>query len=544
MKHRRLIFLALAVALLLAVSLPAAAQSQATTILYPQEPDSLNPMYTSMYFAGITFDLFLEGAWTFDDDLNPVPRMVTQIPSVENGGISEDGTVITLTLRDDLTWSDGAALTSADFLFTYEMITSDGNIPNTRYPYGPEEGIIESVEAPDATNVIVTFTEPFAPWWTTLFRFVLPEHVLRPVYEAEGTIDTAGWNRAPTVGFGPFVFAEWEIGSFVRFTRNENYIEDVNLDTVIVRFIPDSEAYVAALLNQEGDLGTFVSPSDITRLEDAGLEVIFVNSGYNEQWVLNVHPERGHPALQDVRVREALVLAFNRQQIAEDLLDPRFYYPPASFWEQTPFASPNVEVPPYDPERAAQLLDEAGWVVGDSGIREKDGVELRLRYISNQRQIRIDVMAVVQQAYEELGIAVDLVNYPADIFFNNYALGGPTAIGDYDISQYSTTSNFPDPNTSIFLCSQIPTDDRPEGGNYRGYCNEELDELFAEQARTADLEQRAAIFHQIDEHLAEQFLFVGVWYDADNWIINPRLSNLRLNGVTPFWNIYEWVTVE
>jgi peptide/nickel transport system substrate-binding protein len=541
MNFRRIVVLALILVMVLSLSLPAAAQADnVVTVLFPQEPDSLNPMYTSMYFAGITHDLYLAPAWTFDDALNAVPVLVTEMPTVENGGISEDGTVFTLTLRDGLTWSDGAPLTSADFVFTYEMVIADGNIPNTRYPYGVEDGIIESVEAPDATTVVVNFTEPFAPWVAQLFRFVLPEHVLGPVYEAEGTIDNAAWNRAPTVSSGPYVLSQWEIGSFIRFDRNENYFgETPILDAVVLRFVPDSEAYVASLLNEEGELGTFLAFSDLGRMEDAGFEVLFVTSGYNENWLLNVREGLGHPALQDIRVREALALAFNRRQITEDLLEGRTY-PAASFWEATPYASPNVEAPPFDPERAAELLDEAGWVVGADGIREKDGESLVLRYITNQRGIRQDTQAVVQQMFADVGIGVELINYPSDIFFNNYALGGPTAIGDYDIAQQSTTSQFPDPNTSIFLCREIPTDESPEGGNYRGYCSEELDALFAEQARTPDTDDRIAIFHEIDEYIASQFIYIGVWHDPDNWVINPRLQGSRLNGVTPFWNVAEW----
>jgi peptide/nickel transport system substrate-binding protein len=529
--------------LVVAAVAPAAAQeNKNVTVLYPQELDSLNPMYSNMFFMGITTDVYLAPAWNFDVDLNPNPVLVTEIPSTENGGLSEDGTVLTLNLRDDITWSDGEALTSEDFVFTYEMIISDDNLPVSRYPYGVEEGIIESVEAPDETTVVINFVEPFAPWLATIFTYVLPEHVLGPVYEAEGTIDNAEWNRAPTVGSGPFVFDTWEIGSFMRFVRNENFYNDpALLDSLVVQFVPDSEAYVASLLNEEGDLGTFLAFSDLSTLEDSGLyDVQFVVSGYNEQWTLNLDEELGHPALQDVRVREALALGFNREQITNDLLDGRTY-PPSSFWENTPYESPNVEAPPYDPERAATLLDEAGWVDSDGdGIREQDGVDLILRYVTNTRTVREDTQAVVQQAFADLGIAVELVNYPSDIFFNGYAQGGPVAIGDYDIGQWSQTSSFPDPNTSIFLCSQIPSDENPEGLNYRRYCNEEVDALFEEQARTADLDRRIELFHQIDELIAQDFVWIGVWHDPDNWVINTRVQNSAINGVTPFWNVAEW----
>lgn len=544
MKRRHIfMIMLLTVVLMIGAAIPAGAQSgNSVTILYPQELDTLNPMYTNMYFVVITLDLFLSPAWNFDADLNPNPVLVAEIPSTENGGISEDGRVITLTLRDDIVWSDGTPITSADFVFTYEMIIDEFNIPTSRYPYDPTLGIIESIEAADERTVVVTYTEPFAPW-VSYPMYPLPAHVLGPVYEDEGTLDAAAWNRAATVGSGPFVFDQWEVGSFIRFVRNDNYFNGTaSLDSVVVRFIPDDQALIASLLNGEGDIATFIAYSDVPALEAAGLNLQVVSSGYNEQWLFNIREGLGHPALQDIRVRQAISMAVPRDQITQDLL-LGLTYPANSFWEGSPYASPNVEPVEYNPEGAAQLLDEAGWVDSNgNGIRDRDGVELVLRYITNQRQIRIDMQAVVQQTLRDIGVDTELVNYPSDQYFGGYAAGAPMAIGDYDIAQLSTTGAFPDPNTSIFLCSQIPTEDSPDGGNNRGICIPELDELFARQASTTDFDQRVAIFHEIDELIASTYTFLGIWYDPDLWVASGRITNVAFNGVTPYWNIAEWGT--
>src|SRR5690606_8536444 len=91
------------------------------TFIWTQEFDTLSPLYTGMWFVTTTYQLWNVWAWHFDEDNNPIPVLVTEIPSAENGGISEDGRTITFKLRDDLVWSDGTPLTSADFVFTYEM---------------------------------------------------------------------------------------------------------------------------------------------------------------------------------------------------------------------------------------------------------------------------------------------------------------------------------------------------------------------------------------------------------------------------------------
>ncbi len=542
MSLKRLVVL-LVVAMLVVTTLgPVAAQGKSVTIAFDQEPDSLNPMYTTMTFAQYVYALFLSGAWNYNADLIPNPVLVNEIPSLDNGGISADGKTITLHLREGLVWSDGEPLTAEDFLFTYEMYVSEKNSPLTRDPYDK----IASVEAPDPLTVVINFAEPYAPWLGT-FRYVLPKHILQPVFEADGTLDNAEWNRAPVVGSGPFVFDGWEVGSFIRGVRNDNYVGGAPiLDTVVVSFIPDAESYLAALKNGDADVGTFVAYSDIPELEATGhLNVGVYVSGYNEAWYMNVSPETAHPAMLDVNVRKALAMAFNREQITNDLL-LGYTYPAVTYWEGTPYSNPDLEPYPYDPAAAAQLLDEAGWVDSDGdGLRDKDGTALSLRFVTNTRQIRMDVQVVVQQAFAELGIEVVLENYPSDIFFNSYADGGPIATGQYDFAEWSSSPNgFPDPDTIRFMCDEIPTADDPMGDNWQGYCNPALDELFAEQARTTDYDARVALFHEISQVIYDDVIWVGVWYDADTWILDTRIQNAAINGASPFWNIAQWDVTE
>jgi len=545
MKLRRLALVLFALALVVASFGTAAAQTRKiATVIYTQELDSLNPMYTTMTYTGMTRDFYLYGAWHFDAEMNPVPVLAAEIPSLENGGISEDGKTITIKLQDGIHWSDGEPITSADFAFTYEMITSNANTPLSRYPY--TEDVIASIEAPDATTVVVNFVEPFAPWLTSIFRWVLPEHILRPVFEAEGSLDNAAWNRAPTVSSGPFVFQEWETGSHILFVRNENFFgETPKLDGIFIRFVPDDAAQTAALIAGDGDIAYFLAPSDVVQAEETGkVMVSWVPAGYNEGWYFNLGPD-GHPALKDVNIRHALAMAVPRERIIEDLL-LGFFYVPASFWEGTPYQSPNIAPDPYDPEAAAAILDEAGWVDSNGdGTRDKDGVEMVFRYLTPPRQVRMDTQVVVQQAFAELGIGVILENPSYDIFWNSYGSGGPIATGQYDIGQWSSSPDaYPDPDSENFRCSEIPSPEKPEGNNWSYYCNETLDALFLEQARTTDYEARVAVWHQITEIMAQDLAWMGMWTDPDNFPISTRMQNVAVNGSTPFWNAYAWDIVE
>jgi len=507
------------------------------TFIWTQEFDVLNPLYTNMWFSSITQQIWNCWAWDFDDQNNPHPVLVKEMPSTENGGISPDGRVITLKLRDDIVWSDGTPITSEDFVFTYEMTMSPKNTVASTFPYDK----LEKVEAPDPKTVVMTFKEPFAAWQATLWHGLLPAHVLRPVFEKEGTIDTAEWNRAPTVGCGPFVFKEWESGSFARFVANDNYwLGRPKIDEIFIRFVPDDASQVAALKAGDGDLGTFIAYSDIPTLEQAGVQMVKVFSGYNEGWYFYLHPEKGHPALKDVKVRQAIALAFDRFSVCKDLL-LGLTKPPATYWANTPWQDPTLEPWPYDPERAKQLLDEAGWKdTNGDGVRDKDGVELVLTLGTTTREIRRDVQAVAQQQLAQVGIKLELANADSDIFFGSYGEGGPCATGQYDIFEYSTVTNYPDPETADWLCKEIPSDENPAGVNWQAVCDEELDGLFKLQATQVDPAERMKTFHQITRLIYEKVYWLGVWEDPDIWAVGPRLKNVRLSGATPFFNIVEW----
>ncbi len=515
----------------------APAEKKVAVFIFTEEFDTLNPYYSNMFFSIVTDQLWNVWAWQFDDTNTPYPVMLVEMPTVENGGVSADGTVLTLELRDDLSWSDGEPLTAADFVFTYQMIVDPNNAVSTAYPY---DEAVASVEAVDERTVIVTFNEPFVPWAANLWKSLLPEHILGPVFEAEGTIDNAEWNTAPTVGAGPYVFAEWESGSFARFVANDDYwLGRPLLDEIFIRFVPDDASQVNALVAGDGDLGTFFAYADVPTLEEAGVNLLTVPSGYNEGWFFYLG-EGSHPALQDVLVRRAIAMGFDRVAINEDL-QLGLTGTPATYWDNTPFADPAVEPWPYDPERAAGLLDEAGWMDSNGdGTRDKDGVELVLSYGTPTRETRQDTQAVAQQQLAEIGVGLELINYDSDLFFASYGEGGPAATGQLDIMQYSDTTNFPDPDIYYWLCEEIPSDEYPDGGNWQAICDPELQALFEAEITETDPGARMEIFHDISRYMYEQVYWLGIWQDPDLWGVNERLTNVRFSGITSFYNIAEW----
>jgi peptide/nickel transport system substrate-binding protein len=507
------------------------------TITFAQEFDNLSPLYSSMWFVWVTWQFWNAWAWEFDENNEPFPKLVTEIPSMENGGISEDGRVITMNLRDDIQWSDGQPITSEDFIFTYEMAIDPNNSVASAYPYDN----VESMEAPDPQTVVITFAEPFAPWLASLWHGILPAHVLKPVFEEEGTLDNADWNLNPTVGAGPYVFSEWESGSFARFVVNENYWEEPPaIEEIFIRFVPDDASQTAALQAEDALLGTFIPYNEVPALQEAGLEIVTVPSGYNEGLFLLVNEERGHPALLDVNVRKAIVMAIDREALNRDLL-LNLTGVPASFWDALPFYNdPPLENYPFDPAESERLLEEAGWVDSNGdGVRDKDGVELVLSYGTTIREIRQDAQAVIQQQLANVGIKVELSTHEDDIFFGNYG-DGPAASGELDIMEWSDGPVFPDAEIYYWLCSEIPTDEYPAGSNWFFLCDEELDQLIQQQATQVDANERKETISKINQLFHDKVYWIGLWRDPDVWAVSPRLENVTLSGVTPFFSVSRW----
>jgi peptide/nickel transport system substrate-binding protein len=513
-------------------------EKKVATLIFTQEFDNLAPLYSSMWFVWTTWQMFDHWAWEFDSNNEPFPVLVTEIPSTENGGVSADGTVITMHLRSDIKWSDNAPMTAEDFIFTWQMAVSPKNTVSTTYPYD----MISSVEAPDPQTVVVTFSEPFSPWLANLWHGILPAHILSPIYQADGTIDNADWIKNPTVGCGPYNFAKWESGSYARFVRNDNYWgTPAKIDEIFIRFVPDDASQTAALKAGDADMGTFISYSDVPGLQDAGLKIVIEPSGYNEFMFFTLNAEKNNPALQDVRVRKAIALAINRDGINRDL-HFGLTKTPASFWDALPYYnSPALTPYPYDPAQAKSLLDEAGWIDSNGdGVREKDGVKLEISHATTIREDRQDVQAVMQQDLADVGIKLDVNPVDDTLFFASYADNGPAARGEYDIQEWSDGPLFPDPDIYYWLCDQIPTDANPTGENWFYICDQQLDALIKLQSTQVDPVARQATISQINQLFYDKVYIIGMWQDPDVYALGSRLQNVKFSGVTMFYNIAEW----
>ena len=536
---------------------PVAAQDASTlNIGFAQEPDTMNGWYSSMAFGQWAVDLAQASLWDVTDTLEMRPVLVNEIPTVENGSITEDYLSYTITLKEGLLWSDGTPLTANDLVFTYQMIEDPAN----NFSQGSAvRDAVESVELVDDLTFTLTFATP-KPFPEDIagspgLTAILPAHIFQPIYEAEGSIEFADENQDPTVFSGPYMLSEWRRGEQMSFVPNPNYtLGQPSIQNVVIRFFPDTDSEYAALAAGQLDFVPNVSEGDIPRVaassEDIRIQTVF--GGYIESLWLNMRdenwPAEGHVALRDVNVRHAIRYAIDRDIVSAELLAGAVI-PTDSIYAQSPFEDTALGVTAHDPDMANQLLDEAGWVDSNGdGTRDKDGVELVLRYSTTDAQWRQNIQAVIAQQLEAVGIGIVQESYPATEFFGSWANNGTNASGNYDIGQYANNTALTNPaNVTVIeglSCEQRVGEANPGGQNYTGFCNEEMDAAAQLTISSLDPAERQTAANTIQTIMRDEAPLINLFGRGDNYAYNTsRFADALTigSGVGNTWfDILNW----
>lgn len=456
------------------------------------------------------------------------------------GDLAESWTVapgpkprITFHVRKGIQWHDGQPLTADDVRFTYETIMDEKTNTVRKSDYE----LVEKVDVLDAYTVRITYKEPFSPALETWTMGIIPEHLLKGE-----DINTAPFNRNP-VGTGPFVFDSWVSDEKIVLTANQDYFEGKpHLDRIVYRIIPETSLSEIEILTGGID-STGVFPHQYERLKkNPGLQVYrqpslgYAYIGYNLE----------NPLFKTKKVRQALTCAINREEIVRHVLYGLGHIATGPFPNHLWYADKTIQAFPYDPEKAKQLLDEAGWkdIDGD-GILDKDGLPFSFRLITNSgNDIRRDVGVLVQRYLKEIGLDVDLQLYEWSVFLKNFI--NPRHF-DACILGWSLSV---DPDAySIWHSSQI------EGGfNFVGYNNPTVDRLLVKGRRTFDIKKRTDIYHTIHRLIHEDQPYTFLYVPDSVPALNVKFKRLIVDAegnetIVPIQmtkgglmvNIHEWV---
>lgn len=477
------------------------------------EVDSFNP------FLGIEVESYEMWALTYDylisfsvDDLSIEPGLATEWET------SDDGLTWTFDIRDDVTWSDGEPLTAEDVAFTYDLVLQKGP---ARATWGSWLAGVTEVTAPDEGTVVLTLDEPNSVL-PMIPVPIVPEHVWSEVTPEEmKSFAAEPGDGEPVVGSGPFRLVEGTAGgSTYRFEANPDYWKGApHVDEVVFRVFKSEDPAVQALIKGEVDYVEGISALQVKALEgrdgilarnaaSPGFDEIAFNAG-------SVDLETGeptgdpNPAVLDPAFRYALGFALDREQIVEKVYQGAgqpgtTIIPPG--YEQYHWAPPADEVG-HDPEKAAELLDDAGYVLGDDGLRTlPDGSPigtLRL-FARSDSAVSTDVMAYFKEWLADLGIEAEVTTVESS------KLTDIILAGEFDAFEWGWYVDA-DPTSML----SYMTCDQRGGWSDSWYCDEEYDALFEQQGSELDDEARAEQIKQMQEILWRDAPYLVTAYNTD-----------------------------
>jgi peptide/nickel transport system substrate-binding protein len=496
-----------------------------------QEPTVFNPLMPSIEVdQGIALNVF-NPLWLADPEANLMPQLAVEVPSVENGGISEGGLLWKVKLREGVVWHDGAPFTAEDVKFTLELINTSGFRARTRQGHS----LVRDIQVLGPHEISWRMEKAFSPYLSLLAEtFIVPKHILSKAEDP----NTAPFNNAP-VGTGPFRWGERRPGEHLTLVANERYFgEGPYLERAVFKYIPDLTALYTQLRTGQIDatvgVGILANFYEEAR-KNPTLHVVTVPSNSLEV----IMPNLGMPALADKAVRQALYTSINKQAILDTIYyglpKPTESITPQQYWAY----NPDLPKQEYDLAKANKLLDDAGWRRAGRGVRQKDGVRLEFTVSTTSgNALREQVQQLMQQDWLQIGASMKINNMPAAVIWGDF----------YTRSKFETllvgtnfvTGNDPDMSTR-FNSGAIPVKGGA-GGNYMQYQNAKVDELMLAAQTSFDRAERKRLYSEVQVILRDELPVLPIFQYAPVEGIKKGINGFRpnINYKSNTWNMHTW----
>jgi peptide/nickel transport system substrate-binding protein len=533
----------------------------ALKLLWWQGPTLLNP-----HFATGTKDqdgsrLFYEPLACWDPDGNMKLVLAAEIPSVQNGLLAADGTSVTWKLKPGVKWHDGKPFSADDLVFTWQYAKDPATAAIT---IGVYRDI--TVEKIDDLTVKITFPKP-TPFWADAFvgagaGQILPKHQFADYIGSKSRDAPA--NLAP-VGTGPYKFVEFKPGDLIRGVINPDYhmANRPYFDSVEMKGGGDAVSAARAVIQTgEYDFGWNIQVEDdvLLRLEKGGKgKTVYAVGGDTEFIALNFTDPNGevdgerssiktkHPLFSDPVVRKALSMLVDRESVKKAIYG-RAGRTTANFLNgPEKFVSKNTSWE-FNIEKAAKMLDDAGWKPGADGIREKDGKKLKIVYQTSINGPRQKTQAIVKQACQKAGIEVELKSVVASVFFSSDVANPDTYPKFYaDIEMFQIPLSQPDPSQHMrrYLSTAVATkENKWQGTNFPRWVNKDYDAAINAADSEMDPVKRAALYIKANDLMWQDTVFIPVMHRLK---VEAAANNLR--PVISGWanetdNLFDWYREE
>ncbi len=482
------------------------------------EPSNLIPYLATDSASSEIISQLYTALLDFNKDLQIVPLAARSWESLE------DGKRLRFVLRDDIFWSDGVPLTADDIEFTYKLMID----PKTPTAYAEDFLAIKTFRKLDTYSFEVEYEKPFARAVMTWLGAILPKHIL----ENQDLLNSP-LARKP-ISSGPFTLKEWIPGTQLTLEASDTYfLGRPYIDEVVTRIIPDPSTMFLEL--KAGRLDSMgLSPQQYLRQTTGAeweknwkkyryLSGSYTFLGYNLK----------HPFFQDVRVRQAIGHAIDRQALVQGVLWGQGI---AAFGPYKPETWPyhqTLEPFRFDPQRAKRLLGEAGWIDDDQdGTLERDGIPFAFTILTNQgNDQRIKTATIIQSQLKAVGIAVTIRTVEWAAFIREFVNKGrfDALILGWTITQ--------DPDIFDVWHSSKAV----EGGlNFTGYKNAEVDELLIKARATTNQTVRKKLYDRFQEILHEEQPYAFLYVPYALPIVQARFHGIKAAPAGIMYNLDRW----
>ena len=498
---------------------------------FSQEPTVFNPhllhieVDEGVYFAIFDTLISVDAAGKFQ------PGLAAEVPTVENGGISADGLKWRIKLREGVTWHDGAPFTAEDVKFTLELLVN----PAFRSWRRAGHELVTDLTVVSPTEITWTMSAPYAPYSSILAStFIVPKHA----FDGQADLNATPFNNAP-IGTGPFKWEQRVAGDYIEMNANTAYFGDgPYVEKLIIKYIPDLTVLYTQF--KTGDIDV-IGLQGITadHFEEAqGLAdraVVKAPGSPIETFSFNL----GLPQFKDVKVRQALYHALDKATLIDALyyglpVQTESYMPAQSFYH-----NPDLPRHEFSIEKANALLDEAGWVKGEDGIRAKDGVRLAFANSTTAgNQLREQAQQFMQQTFAEIGVEMTINNLPPAVMWGDHWM----------LSQFETAIagiaflTGPDPDTSDYMSSRSIPAQGGAGQNTWQWRNEKVDALLADGAKIFVPEERKVPYLELQTIARAELPFLPIFQYTDLRGTKSGFEGFQpnVNVRIDSWNVGGW----
>jgi peptide/nickel transport system substrate-binding protein len=515
---------------------------------------------TDTGYEQMAMKLVLLGMAGIDADGEVYPVLAAELPTEENGGVVVDEDEWTMdatwTLRDDVQWADGEPVTADDVVFTWEkMSDEEGGIWYDGADY------TDSVEKIDDYTFVVRYNTVYPGYLT---QFGGEKIAIWPEHYCDHDEDFVNWDcgRNP-LSNGPYVLEEWSEGDHLTFVRNPNYFQDgePDIDKIIIQIVPEQPVRRTMMAEGDADLNFWLDEETLeSSKDDANTVVEF--SPY-PRWVMRLipnHAQKGsldseaepHPFFKDARVRHAMRMAIDVDTLVNDI----FYGYGEPVW--TEFYRPPYECdiprPEYNPDQAAQLLEEAGWTDTDGdGIRECRGCEYGQEgdvmstefviYTGYGESLEL-AQQLIAEDLKKIGMDTELSMMEGSVMWADYGAGGTEQNGEFELNMWDDGYAGIDPSDFVWSFYHTDAQEPDWGWNVMRWSNEDADALI-DETYALDEEYRQELFCQLAEILEEELPEILLFSVTENAAHSTRLQGVQpsVNDIVT-WNVADWTIQE